>query len=797
MVQVAIFFIVLLFGSEAIAINARVREHAFFQRIGDMRMRKELRARGEHLKSAREDLEKQCNNREANATPDGHAICRNHENRAAELHLLQIYESIHSAFTFRNSPVKKDCLALPKLVYQKDVPMSPKQIESYQKEATLFMEKASQHISAKTGWGILGKVVSHVAGKASSAVQSMFGKESKAKAEKEEVGRANEVMGEGLSLVMSDVDSDALNSGPNDTEHLTVLDVLKSILYGVTNGFFAGMVEDLDKDFSDESCKKTGPVKEAFKDAAAKTAAFWETLLSAWKNVWTSKGRGELMDAVKLAFGAWRHLFGELFTYVATCKGCVTVVFMFGIIGIALGLNALMIAAGAVVIPIIVKIAGIILEVVFGIPFLIKVIKRAVEQIKLARQGKCGKDCKKMFIRVFGEIVGFLIQVVLMSGNVMKFAPKSGTKLGRFKWNPTFVDDMKVLKSTVNSAMKGKRVTAVAGDASKFGTDVGKTDSMADIAASASKSEAAEVVSAANKLDNAADAAKSADDAADAAKSADDAADAAKSADAADSGADTGWKTTVGENTGGKGTEKNPMSFDEAKQFDQDGKYAYDRYSEKIPDAMKSEQDNFIGGRFNEIKIKADPNSDEVVTLYRAGDDSRDFGQYWTRDPPNSATDVHEMAAVKTDWTNTHKMSNSDLGKHYDAVVHKQGNRLENLRNIEPRKNRETGIMETKDDFIARLKKPPEQATTVYKIEIPVKDLPKEGLVMFEGKVASQSDSLAVGIDVKATGGGDQIFMSGKQSFTANSCANCKITKIGGFEESRRLREGLGLPQRL
>ena len=64
---------------------------------------------------------------------------------------------------------------------------------------------------------------------------------------------------------------------------------------------------------------------------------------------------------------------------------------------------------------------------------------------------------------------------------------------------------------------------------------------------------------------------------------------------------------------------------------------------------------------------------------------------------------------------------------------------------------------------------------------------------MFEGKVASQSDSLAAGIDVKATGGGDQIFMSGKQSFTANNCANCKITKIGGFEESRQLRESLGL----
>ena len=82
-------------------------------------------------------------------------------------------------------------------------------------------------------------------------------------------------------------------------------------------------------------------------------------------------------------------------------------------------------------------------------------------------------------------------------------------------------------------------------------------------------------------------------------------------------------------------------------------------------------------------------------------------------------------------------------------------------------------------------------------MEIPVKDLPAEGLVMFEGKVASQVDGLAIGVDKGAMGGGDQIFMSGKQSFTANRCANCKITKVGGFEESRKIRDSLGLDHRL
>merc|ERR1711871_1702381 len=207
-------------------------------------------------------------------------------------------------------------------------------------------------------------------------------------------------------------------------------------------------------------------------------------------------------------------------------------------------------------------------------------------------------------------------------------------------------------------------------------------------------------------------------------------------------------RTKPGENTMGRGTTDNPMAFNEARNFDQKGIYAYDRYSNKLPEEMIRQQDNFIGGRFNKIKVEPNPNSEEVITLYRAGNSKRSTGSYWSRDPPISATDTMERQAVKLDWSNSGK--------------------------------------------------PGKAPDTVYKLELKVKDLPEE-ISMYEGKVASQSAG-SLGIDKKALGGGDQIFLDNKvlmgkkydNTGLLSKCKGCKVTKVGSFEDSRKLRAGLG-----
>ena len=45
------------------------------------------------------------------------------------------------------------------------------------------------------------------------------------------------------------------------------------------------------------------------------------------------------------------------------------------------------------------------------------------------------------------EVVGFLVQIVVMSGikDVAKFARPKGAKVGKINWNPDFVNDIKTL----------------------------------------------------------------------------------------------------------------------------------------------------------------------------------------------------------------------------------------------------------------------------------------------------------------------------------------------------------------
>ena len=653
------------------------------------------------------------------------------------------------------------------------------------------------------------------------------------KFDSEDVENINSVMGEGVGIVMETVDDneeearvatsddDESDVDKAELQHLSFFDVLTAIIFGLANGFFAGMIEDFRQDFSDKSCA-LNRVKHAYEDAVGKSSALWTVIRSAWKNVWGKEGRAEILEAIELAFKAYGDVFIEIFKWMYVCKGTRTIAVMIGVIAVALSVNAALMAVGGAVIPIILKLGALILELITSAQYVKKLVLNLVTEIKAMKAGKCHKTCKKNLIQYMSEVVGFLVQIVVMSGikDVAKFARPKGAKVGKINWNPDFVNDIKTLKTSglkvskgiagkIKSPFKGTKLDSygdalkatdnIADDVAKNVDEVGKTaDDIAERADAGDEIDAlAEHTGLKKEIKN-----TGADEVVgdelitvkDANKPKqkvtaldDDIADEASS-----------WKTTAGENTGGKGTVENPMTFDEAKTFDADGKYAYDRYSDNIPKDMIKEQDNFIGGRFNEIKIKADPNSDEVVTLYRAGDDQREFGQYWTRDPPNSATDVAEMAAVKTDWNNAKHMAADDLGKHYDNVVHGKGAPFEGLDHVKPRANRGTGKMETRGEFVKRIKESSgDKATTVYKMEIPVKDLPAEGLVLYEGKVASQVDGLAIGVDKGAMGGGDQIFMSGKQSFTANRCANCKITKVGGFEESRKIRDSLGLDHRL
>ena len=716
---IGVVFLLLIVGHEAISVRNTIREQSrFWNRIANVRDRNRVRKREKELREAKENLQQQCS-----ASKD---VCGR---RKDELVLLQTMESIHSSFNFPSSTMKKDCLALTKVSYQAGTPMDKETIQMHKKEATAFLEKATGF------WKTLAATARNVRDKVSD---TFGGAASKEKAARDEVGGLNQIFGEGLGMVETTVDDDTLSTGASDVQHLTSIHVVKSLFYGLLNGFFAGMMDDMSDDFNDESCDTTG-IKTSFKDLAGKLAGMWDTVVDAWKHVWTDEGRDQLADAVKLTFISLKNMFGAMFQYVVTCRGMKTILFMVGIISVAFALNALIIAAGLVVIPIIIKLAGIILEIVTSVPYLAGLIKQVLAQIKLVVKGACKLDCKRMFIQSFAEVIGFFAQVILMSGDILKLAPKkAGQKFGRFKWNPQFVDDMKLLKGKIGAADDGAKIKPNMfnkGSAGRFGDEAAaaanKVDEVADAAGVAKQADAADDVAAAKYLDENGDSAWTRQHKANEKMKADNH-DALRKKMKADydeamknpaEAADSWIVTKAGEATSGRATLDNPASFDEAKKLLDADQYAYDRYTKGPLDDFDGMQETFRGGKYNVAKV--DPGmGEETITLYRAGNHERPYGNFWTREPPNNIMDVRTKAAVKHEW-----------------------NSLD----------------------------------TVYKLEIKVKDLPKEGLTMFEGKVASMQGGVDIAsqknIDRLAYGGGDQIFIP--NSRTKFQDMGLKPEKIG------------------
>ena len=98
-----------------------------------------------------------------------------------------------------------------------------------------------------------------------------------------------------------------------------------------------------------------------------------------------------------------------------------------------LAVNGALLAAGGSIIPVILKLGALILEVVTSAKYVKGLVKNLVGEIQKLKNGKCHKPCKKNLVQICPEIVGFLVQIVLMSGisDVLKFAKPKGAKVGK------------------------------------------------------------------------------------------------------------------------------------------------------------------------------------------------------------------------------------------------------------------------------------------------------------------------------------------------------------------------------
>lgn len=101
------------------------------------------------------------------------------------------------------------------------------------------------------------------------------------------------------------------------------------------------------------------------------------------------------------------------------------------------------------------KILQIILELITSAQYVVGLVSNFVKELKTVKEGKCHKTCKKNLLQYMAEVVGFLRQLIVMSGikDVLKFIKPKGAKIGKIKWNPDFKDDIQTLLETVEGAM--------------------------------------------------------------------------------------------------------------------------------------------------------------------------------------------------------------------------------------------------------------------------------------------------------------------------------------------------------
>jgi hypothetical protein len=125
-------------------------------------------------------------------------------------------------------------------------------------------------------------------------------------------------------------------------------------------------------------------------------------------------------------------------------------------------------AAGLVVIPLIIKYAGMIMGLYFSFNYMKgKVIRlyRAVKQIMAKR---CDTTCKKGVVEDSFGMVGAILEIIVMSGldKVIEFrVDKAKPFFKRFGigWHDTFKADMRTLANAAKRAKEGKGLAAKLG----------------------------------------------------------------------------------------------------------------------------------------------------------------------------------------------------------------------------------------------------------------------------------------------------------------------------------------------
>ena len=205
--------------------------------------------------------------------------------------------------------------------------------------------------------------------------------------------------------------------------------------------------------FENKKCHGGNVHKKKLKHVIHKLKHMWSHMKKVHKKVWTSEGRKAIIHAVKAFIVSLVELLKEGLKHMWQCPATKMLVIMVGMIAVMLIMNIAFMAAGFVVIPLIVKYVGMIMGLYFSFKYMKdKVVSLYQGTKKNDRQENViVVDARRKMIEDSFGMVGAITEIVVLSG-LDKVLPKSKVDKAKplFKrfgigFHSEFKSDMRVL----------------------------------------------------------------------------------------------------------------------------------------------------------------------------------------------------------------------------------------------------------------------------------------------------------------------------------------------------------------
>eukprot|EP00945_MAST-04E_sp_MAST-4E-sp1_P003378 g3378.t1 len=394
----------------------------------------------------------------------------------ATFEMKAIHKSLKEGFGFEKSPILEDLKTLTPIPNGRV--LTETELRSHRASVSSLLEKAMTGMHA------------HVASHAGQSVQSggncvktvswhsTCSKASECRPDPDDPCRGEcvcDTSGVNECTCKTPDTGSVLHKSKEIDKALRIKDAIGSALFGFVDGFLSGMAGEIKQAFKDPKCQSgKSEVSHELKNVVHSLKNMWFAMKKVHKKVWTKEGRMHLINSIRLMLRSIILLLKKGLKYLWECPGTKILVVLVGVISVVLLLNVVMLKAGFVVFPLIIKYVGMIMGLYFSFGYMKRKVIRMSNAVKQIRANKCHTTCKKGVVEDSFAMVGAIVEIIVMSGlgEVMKFKVDKAKPLFKWfgiRWHDTFKADIQTLGKAAKRAKEGKGLAAKLGFKSSAG----------------------------------------------------------------------------------------------------------------------------------------------------------------------------------------------------------------------------------------------------------------------------------------------------------------------------------------